>query len=250
MVHASMTSLGEIHGGAETLLGALFCLSDKILFPAFTYKTMIIPDSGPEDNALVYGQGKVNNAMVEMYHDDLPVDRIIGVLAEVFRKMPNTRRSNHPILSFCGINTDTIIESQNIQKPLKPLHIFCDQGGWVLLIGTDHTVNTSIHYGEQQAGRYGFIRWALTEQGVIECPGFPGCSDGFQKIVPFVEGITHSTKIGNAFLYAFSAGFLTDIVRAVIESDPTALLCDRADCLRCNTIRMLPRQRAQGKTND
>lgn len=250
MVHASLTSLGEIHGGAETLLGALFCLSDQIIFPAFTYKTMIIPDTGPENNAIEYGQGKDNNAMVEMYQDDLPVDHTLGVLAEVFRKMPDTRRSNHPILSFCGVNVDEIIESQSIQKPLKPLHVFCDQGGWILLIGTDHTVNTSIHYGEQQAGRYGFIRWALTDTGVVECPGFPGCSDGFEKIVPFIQGITHSIKIGKAFIQTLSAGFLTDIVRAVLESDPTALLCDRTECLRCDTVRTLYKQKKQAHTYD
>jgi aminoglycoside 3-N-acetyltransferase len=62
-----------------------------------------------------------------------------------------------------------------LDDPLAPVGALAEENGTVLLIGVNHTVNTSIHYAEKIAGRKQFIRWALTPQGVRECPGFPGC---------------------------------------------------------------------------
>ena len=51
MVHASLSAFGEVRGGAETLLGALLASQRAVMMPAFTYKTMLIPEEGPADNA-------------------------------------------------------------------------------------------------------------------------------------------------------------------------------------------------------
>ena len=107
----------------------------------------------------------------------------------------------------------------------------------MLLVGVDHTVNTSIHYAEWIARRKQFVRWALTPNGVVACPGFPGCSSGFQSIVPKIEGVTRSVEVGEAQIQAIPLVDLTSIVVAWIEEDPQALLCERVDCERCNTVR-------------
>jgi aminoglycoside 3-N-acetyltransferase len=70
--------------------------------------------------------------------------------------------------------------------------------GWVLLFGVDHTVNTAIHYAESLAGRKSFVRWALTREGVRQCPGFPGCSNGFWQAKQYLEPITKHVSIGSA----------------------------------------------------
>jgi aminoglycoside 3-N-acetyltransferase len=107
----------------------------------------------------------------------------------------------------------------------------------VLLIGVDHTVNTSLHYAERLAGRRQFIRWALTREGVAQCPGFPGCSDGFQAIHPFIEPYIRCVPCGSAFIQAIPVSALVEVAVEQIRRNPQFLLCGREDCERCAAVR-------------
>ena len=111
------------------------------------------------------------------------------------------------------------------------------QSAWVLLIGVNHTSNTSIHYAEKLAGRKQFIRWALTLQGVRECPAWPGCSDGFEDAAPAVGAITRKIQVGDSLVQALPLGPMVEAVVQLIHSDPLALLCARPDCGRCQAVR-------------
>jgi aminoglycoside 3-N-acetyltransferase len=104
-------------------------------------------------------------------------------------------------------------------------------------MGVDHTVDTSIHYAERLAGRKQFVRWALTTKGVVECPGFPGCSDGFQAVAPRLESVTHRVQAGPVEIQAVPLSDLVDTVRSLIAEDPLALLCSRERCERCDAVR-------------
>jgi aminoglycoside 3-N-acetyltransferase len=175
--------------------------------------------------------------MAELFHPDMPADPTMGILPELLRKHPGAVRSLHPIQSFVGINTDTIVESQTIYNPLAPIGSLTERGGWVLLLGVDHTVNTSIHYAEKLAGRRQFVRWALTRDRVVECPGFPGDSSGFNEIAPDLERISRQVEVGNALVQAIPLRKLIEITVDRIREDPLALLCPRDDCERCQTVR-------------
>ncbi len=249
IVHASLSSFGEIRGGAETLLGALASTFSSILAPTFTYKTMIIPETGPENNGLKYGSGKDLNRMAEFFTPDMPADRLMGVMAEKIRLHIQAKRSIHPILSFSGINVTEAISSQTLEDPLAPIQWLVDQQGYVLLLGVDHTVNTSIHLAEQLVGRKSFIRWALTEEDILECPHFPGCSKGFNQIVTHIEEITTSTQIGNATVQAIPIREMVKILLPVLQIDPKALLCETEDCERCNSVRFDIDNRTINETN-
>jgi aminoglycoside 3-N-acetyltransferase len=124
-------------------------------------------------------------------------------------------------------------------NPLAPVFALEKFGGFVLLMGVDHTVNTSIHYAEKLAGRRQFVRWALTPEGIVECPGFPGCSAGFQAIAPDLEKDTRQVTIAEAKVQALPLKSLFRAVMARIRLDPLALLCGQQDCERCNQIRSL-----------
>lgn len=237
IAHGSLSAFGEVHGGAETVLGALLGAFHTLVMPAFTYKTMLIPESGPAENACAYGSGKDANRMAEFYQPDMPADRLIGALAETLRTRAGAQRSAHPILSFTGINAWEFLEAQTLADPLAPIGALHAAGGWVLLLGVDHTVNTSIHFAERLAGRKQFIRWALTPRGVVECPGFPGCSDGFQAVAARLEAVTRHAQIGAGSVQALPLDDLLEAVRRMIEEDPLALLCDRAACERCGAVR-------------
>jgi aminoglycoside 3-N-acetyltransferase len=236
IVHASLSSIGEIRGGAETMVAALLTTTQGIMAPTFTFKTMIIPETGPDDNAMVYGTGKDRNRLAEFFYPDMPADPMMGVLPEIIRKHPEAKRSSHPILSFAGIHVDEAIQAQTLAEPFAPIEWLAGQNGTVLLAGVNHTVNTSIHYVEHLAGRKQFIRWALTPQGVRQCPGFSGCSDGFEQAAVHLQAITQTAKLGRATLRAIPLKAMIQILTRLIQDQPEALLCSKDDD-RCATVR-------------
>jgi aminoglycoside 3-N-acetyltransferase len=237
IAHASLSAFGEVHGGVQTVLGALTSTFETIIMPTFTYKTMITPEVGPPGNAINYGSAKDANRMAEIFSPDMPADSMMGVLAEALRLQPDALRSRHPILSFTGINAEEILASQTTWEPLLLIQALIDEEGWVLLMGVDQTVNTSIHYAEKLAGRKQFIRWALTPEGIVPCHGFPGCSDGFASVDPPLEQNTRAVRLGEAFVRAIPLVNLMDTVCGMLKEDPLALLCEREDCARCNAVR-------------
>ena len=237
IAHASLSAFSEVHGGAETVLGVLSSAFNTLVMPAFTYKTMIIPEVGPPANAITYGSGRATNRMAEIFRADMPADKMMGVVAEALRTHPKAYRSSHPILSFVGINARSILDSQSIKEPLLLVQKILEQDGWVLLLGVDQTANTSIHYAEQLAGRRSFIRWALTPKGVIPCQRFPGCSDGFEALTPRLEMFVRKVELGEALIQAIRLADLVDVVTGVLKENPLALLCGREDCERCDTVR-------------
>jgi aminoglycoside 3-N-acetyltransferase len=237
IVHASLSSLGEVQGGAETLLGALLSCYNTVVMPSFTYKTMIIPSVGPENNGVVYGSGKKLNLMAEIYSANMPADKLMGATVEVLRKRPNAFRSAHPILSFSGINAKALLEKQSLYNPLQPIQEIVNRQGWALLVGVDHTVNTSLHLAERLSGRKQFISWALTQQGIVECPNYPGCSNGFNNIEPDILTITKSVVVGRTYIRAVPLLPMLDTTLEILRKSPQALLCDNPNCARCYAVR-------------
>lgn len=237
IAHASLKSFGEVIGGADTVLRAVMDSVWALVMPTFTYKTMITPEVGPPNNGIVYGTEHDLNRMAEPFRREMPADRQMGIIPETLRRHPRAKRSGHPIQSFAGIYAEKFLAAQTMQNPLGPIGALVDADGWVLLLGVDHTVNTSIHYAEKLAGRRTFVRWALLPDRIIECPSFPGDSTGFEAIAPDLVRVTRTVQAGDATIRALPLRSLMQVVTDCIQSDPQALLCSRPDCPRCNSVR-------------
>ncbi|MCX8023853.1 MAG: AAC(3) family N-acetyltransferase [Thermanaerothrix sp.] len=238
IVHASLSAFGPVRGGAETIVGALLTTFPGVMAPTHTYKTMLIPEDGPTNNGLTYGSGKAQNAMAEFFTLDMPADPLMGIIPETLRRHPQAKRSGHPILSFAGVGVESALNAQTLEEPLAPIRVLMEQGGWVLLLGVNHTVNTSLHLAERMAGRRQFLRWALTPQAVVACPRFPGCSLGFEQAEPLLRPITREVKIGNAIVRALPLAEMIERVIAYLKEDPMSLLCSTPDCERCEAVRL------------
>jgi hypothetical protein len=72
---------------------------------------------------------------------------------------------------------------------------------------------------------------------IVECPNFPGDSSGFNAIASYIKPDTRRVELGDAFIQAVPLRRLLDAVQELIKIDPLALLCQRTDCERCNTVR-------------
>lgn len=244
IAHGSFKSLGQVQGGPRVVIDALARTCGTIIMPTFTYQTMVTPLVGPPNNGLDYAAEEARRNLASFgtldalpFRRDMPADEEMGILAETLRQHPSAKRSFHPILSFAGIHADFALERQTIYDPLAPIGALADKNGWVVLIGVDHTVNTSIHYAEKLAGRKQFVRWARLRRRILECPNFPGDSSGFNEIVNYLGNEVETVMIGSARVQAIPLNNLMDRVKILLKANPAALLCERRDCARCNAVR-------------
>ena len=238
IVHASLKKFREIKGGPKAVVQALVASCDGVVMPTFTYKTMVTPEVGPPNNGITYGNGKDLNLMAEPFDLAMSPDKMMGLLPVALLREKGAMRTSHPILSFGGVNADDILRTQTLFDPLAPIKALTVKNGCVILINVDHTSNTSIHFAEKLAGRRQFVRWALMPGRVVECPGFPGDSSGFNDIEQHIQDITFRVEMDNgAFIQAIPLKRLIDITVELIKKEPLALLCQREDCEMCNAVR-------------
>jgi aminoglycoside 3-N-acetyltransferase len=260
IAHTSLSSLGQVEGGAPAVVEALLDSVGGLMMPTHTYVTMVTPLDGPALNGVNYEDPheQARNSQALFYEPDLPADGLMGHVAEALRVHPQAKRSGHPILSFAGVNVDDILAAQTVADPLAPIGVLAQKYGWALLLGVDQTRNTSIHYAEQLARRPSFLRWALikdlsqTKPGVrplpspeergahervLSCPGFPGDSRGFEAAGSSLGQHSRRVPVGNALVQAIPLAALIYVVGEAIKQNPIALLCTEKDCERCSDTR-------------
>lgn len=237
LVHARLASLGEITGGPEAVLGAFLAVGKMIVAPTFTFSAMITPEVGPSGNGMEYGRAVDSNAGAQFFHADLPADPEMGSLAETLRHAQGAVRSEHPLVSFAGVGAESVLDSQTVEDPLAPIAALAEMDADVVLLGADHSANVSLHHAERLAGRRGFVRWALTPAGVVECPGMPGCADGFPAIADRLEGIVRRATLGPVTIESLPLRDLLHVAAGWIRMDPEALLCQKPGCARCSAVR-------------
>jgi len=237
IVHSSLKRFGPIECGPKTVLQALLATTNGLIVPTFTYLTMVTPEVGPPNNGITYGRDRDLNRMAVPFHHDLQPDKMMGSVPRTLLLQEGSIRTAHPILSFGGIGVDHILITQTLTEPLAPIGALAEHDGWVILINVDHSVNTSIHYAEKLVGRRQFLRWALVENRIMKCPGFPGDSSGFNAVEEYLKTDTRFVQVNNAVIQAVPLNRLFVAVQELIKKNPLALLCQRSDCERCNAVR-------------
>lgn len=157
IVHASLSKIGWVPGGAQGVIAALLDVlgaSATLVMPAHSGN---FSDPANWQNPAV-PQDWWDPIRQEMpaYDPALTPTRNMGTIAESFRKYPGVLRSAHPHVSFIarGPNAQRIVATHPVgcmfgeHSPVARLY---ELDGHVLLLGVDHGNNTAIHLGEYRA---------------------------------------------------------------------------------------------------
>lgn len=157
MVHTSLSSLGFVCGGAQTVIEALLdCVGDTgtIMMPTQSWKNLD-PETGvhweePEE----WWQAIRENWPA--YDKEITPTNTMGAVAEMFRKWTGTIRSEHPARSVAayGKYAEYLTEKHDLSNIFgegSPIGRLYELDGYVLLIGVGYDKNTSLHLADARA---------------------------------------------------------------------------------------------------
>ena len=159
IVHGSLKSLGWVCGGPVAVVQALLdVLGDS--------GTLVVPTHNPENSDPAGWQHPpVPESWWQIIRDETPgfdpalsPSRWMGLIAETVRTWPGALRSDHPHTSFAafGPAAEQVVSGHRLDDMLgesSPLGRVNELDGDVLLLGVDHTSNTSLHLAEYRQPR-------------------------------------------------------------------------------------------------
>ncbi len=154
IVHCSLKAIGEIEGGAETLLWAL--------------KTHFTKDGG----LLIIPTHTWDNLILDLRESKT----CIGVLPTIATKSKDGVRSHHPTHSVTVFGerqrvVDFIKDDEKVDTPTSPTGSYgklYDNDGYILLIGVGHEKNTFIHCVEEMLGVKRYLNEKICAQFIDE----------------------------------------------------------------------------------
>lgn len=158
IAHISLSRLGFVVGGAETVVRALLALlgpSGTLMMPAQSWKNLD-PETGVH-----WEEPKEWWPIIREHwpaYDPAVTPSIgMGAVAEMLRTWPGAVRSDHPARSFAAVGPRArrLTEGHDLSNIFgdgSPLDKLYQSDGYVLLIGVGHDKNTSLHLAENRAG--------------------------------------------------------------------------------------------------
>jgi len=234
VVHASIRAIGPVECGPTGAAKALLATVGPrglVVVPTFSY------DSRHFDPASTAGR--------------------TGALAETLRGWPGATRSLHPFYSVAAVGPEAadLCEGHELVAGTaagSPLDRLAEAGGSVLMLGTGHTANTTVHVGEFRADapyldipfdptwpRAAETRSSSGPPLRVSYDRFPGCSRAFGVLErPLrARGLVRDGRVGRALAQLVPGRALVDETIELLRSDPTALLCSDPACYRCSRAR-------------
>jgi len=240
IVHSSLSSFGYVDGGAEAVCRALTETCGTLLLPGGTWDCTGIPappgmprPHNANEPAANWQEFDERLSKATSFRMDLPVDRWLGRIPDTLRLAYSPLRTSHPLFSYLAIGPDAerLLGAQRPDWPLGPIEAL---DGDVLLLGVDHTSNTTIHLAEQLLGRSRFYRYAKGADGLwTELPNIPGDSHRFDAIEPELRSATKEVRIGECRARRIPVAAVLAVTTRMILADPAALLCTDDPACRC-----------------
>ena len=222
LVHSSLSALGFVPGGAETVVAAMLDAvgpSGTVVMPTHTWEWM---DQG------------------ERTFDVRATPSCVGIITEQFRKLPHAIRSLHPTHSVAAIGPMAAELMADHQKAASP----CGEGtpymrileqGQVLLLGVGLQYNTVFHTIEAMTQAPYLLSDVADQFTILDEDGsstfvsirrhrlqvrrnFPGVEDLLVRSETLVKGM-----VGRSVLRLINGRRFLDCMLPAIRSDPSLL---------------------------
>jgi aminoglycoside 3-N-acetyltransferase len=242
MLHASLSSIGYVIGGADSVVLAL----QEVLGADGTLVAFASWEHAPPDD-----EGWPNAVRDAYLRDPPPFDplvsasaRYVGLLPERIRTWPGAVRSDHPEASFVALggSAEWLTEDQPTDHPYgagSPLAKVLEAKGSILMLGAPLETITMLHHAEELAAvpnkrsvHYsapvrtpGGIEWREVHDINTSTGAFPygpvvGDRDSFEVIAEeaLAAGIGRERPIGESRSVLFPARELVSFAVAWMES--------------------------------
>ncbi len=229
-VHSSMSSIGYVEGGADSIVGALL----GVLGPA---GTLIVP-------TFTFSHGRNANPVFDPAHDPSEMGRV----TEVARRRPGTRRSCHLFHSVAALGA----QAEEFTACHGPSAWAADGPFWklnaldahILLVGVPYLRCTFFHLMEQLV-QVPYRRWREVEARLQDRdgsqrplhtltygpkPGFGG--NDLNKLGALLEerGLVRVGSLGNAVVRLFRARDAFEVGLAQYKVDPLLFVLTDSKC--------------------
>lgn len=234
MVHASLSRLGYVCGGAQAVIEALLDSVGEegtILMPTQSWKNLD-PEAG------VYWQEpqewwQAIRENIPAYDKRITPTNTMGAVAEMFRQWPGVLRSDHPARSVAawGKFAKYLTENHDLSDIFgdsSPIGRLYELDGYVLLIGVGYDKNTSLHLADARAeypGKHmvqessavkidGQRVWKTYETLAVDGEDFPAIGEAFER-----TGQVRHAALGNGTLAMMRQRDLVDFAVKWIEEN-------------------------------
>ncbi len=157
MVHTSLSSIGYVCGGAQTVIETLLDAVGEegtIMMPTQSWKNLD-PQDGVHWEVSKKDWQKIRDYW-PAYDKKITPTNTMGAVAEMFRSWDGSVRSDHPARSVCanGKFAEYLTQNHDISNIFgegSPIGKLYELNGYVLLIGVDYDKNTSLHLADVRA---------------------------------------------------------------------------------------------------
>ena len=217
MVHSSLSKIGWTEGGANTVVSALL----EIIGPS---GTLVMPAASPQLTE------QNTDLPPKEFFDQKTTPTTMGAIPEAFRSLPNTLRSNHPLVSVSAIGprAEKITQehalsfSEGQDTPFGKLYQY---DAVTLLLGVGFNRCTILHYAESLCKNRRITEshlpmmehskpvWVKTlDMGIDNGTLFPIVGSNFVEKCAVETG-----RVGNAECFQFSTRALVDFAKPLFD---------------------------------
>ena len=228
-MHTSYRAVRPVAGGPATLIDAL---RDAVGAGG----TVVMPSWGDDEDA-------------PFDPASTPVSATLGVTAELFRRLPGARRSDHPF-AFAAIGpAAAAIVADPLPLPphgrASPVGRVYDLDGQVLLLGVGHDANTTIHLAEALAT----VPYNVPKHCTVLDHGRPArvdytetdhCCERFALADEWLRarGLQREGPVGRAWARLAGSRDIVAAVRERLDREPLIFLHDAEyGCGECDEAR-------------
>ncbi len=229
LVHSSMRAVGPVEGGAATVIEA---------FSAYLAPGLLVLPTHTWDRVTAE----------QPIYDPVQTASCVGILGELFRKMPEVCRSLHPThsLAACGVEAKAFVADEELRQTPCPREgcygKFYDRSAQVLFLGCSLKRNTLLHGVEEWCGipnrltdSREELRIRMPDGNLIPCPmhrhsdEHGDISAQYDKIeeLLFAAGIARRGRIGDAQSVLCEVRPMVNLVSKLLKIDPDLFIDER-----------------------